>query len=421
MEREYRTRAGIPVYAYPNAALHGFCLSLYVRAGSMYETAQNNGVTHCLEHMVFRNIHRAMNGGLYPLLDRNGLTFNAETNREFVQFFIVGATEHFADAVSVMARIFDPISLPAEDLLAERSRVRSEIRESDERTSLDAFADGIVWKDTSLALPITGKSRTLSKMSCRFLNEAAKEIFTKNQTFFYVTGNVSETQLQAMCDAVSAPLPEGAIRDNTAPVPANFRRRPPEIFLKNSADTVVRWSFDFDPSACTNAQITLLYDILFYGECGKVYRELSDRTGLVYSFDPSLERYRNAGAIHLKYEVRPGDLLRSVELLVGVFNGLKQGITDELDYVRPLYADNSGLLLDNAEDFNWTRAYETKILGYSYPAFSDRCREFAAVTPEEISALAQRIFRRSRLTFALKGDRRKTDLRRLETVLEKLD
>lgn len=84
MEEKFVTAAGIPLYAYRNPALHGFCLSLYVRAGAMYEEAERNGETHFVEHMLFRSINRRMDGGLYPLLDRCGLSFNAETYKEFV-------------------------------------------------------------------------------------------------------------------------------------------------------------------------------------------------------------------------------------------------------------------------------------------------------------------------------------------------
>ena len=116
MEEKRFTASGIPVYAYRNPALHGFCLSLYALAGSLYETEGQSGETHFVEHIVFRNINRRMKGGLYPLLDRCGLSFNAETYKEFVQFYIVGATEHFADAVTVFSHLFDEIDLPRAEI-----------------------------------------------------------------------------------------------------------------------------------------------------------------------------------------------------------------------------------------------------------------------------------------------------------------
>lgn len=421
MEESFVTASGIPVYAYRNSSLHGFCLSLYVRAGAMYERAEQNGETHFVEHIVFRNINYRMKGGLYPLLDRCGLSFNAETYKEFVQFYIVGATEHFPDAVTVFSHLFDPVELPRSEIDPERLRIKSELRESNEATSLDFFSDGIVWKDTSTARSILGRPKCLDSMGCAALKDAALRVFSPNNMFFYVTGAVSDADLEGFCAAVHVPLSVTApTRDNSAPRPADFGARTGEIQIKNSDETVVRFSFDFDATRYSHAELMLLYDILFYGECGKIYRELSDRTGLVYSFDPCLECYRNIGVLHLKYEVRAANLLRSVDLVTEILQGLKRGITDELDYVRPLYTDNGGLLLDSAEDFNWNRAYEVHILGCPYPSHEDRASAFSSVAPSRISEIAGEIFRPENLSLALKGNKRriKTDL--LKKSLEKL-
>ena len=421
MEEKRTTASGIPVYAYRNPTLHGFCLSLYVFAGPLYETVEQSGETHFIEHMVFRNINHRMQGGLYPLLDRCGLSFNAETYKEFVQFYIVGAKEHFADAVTVFSHLFDPMVLSREQIAPERLRIKSEIRESDEETSLDYFSDGIVWKDTSLARSILGRAGTLDRMGSRYLTDASRRIFSKNNLFFYITGAVSDADLDGFCAAMSAPVEEPVkTRNNKAPLPADFGNRPREIFIKNSDDTVVRFSFDFDPQKYTNAELMLLYDILFYGECGKVYRELSDKRGLVYSFDPCLERYRNAGVLHLKYEVRSGDLERSVEIVCEILQSLKEGLTDELDYVRPLYLDNSGLLLDNAEEFNWTRAYEVHVLGCPYEDHDRRKKAFAQVSPQRISQIAREIFRTCNLTLSLKGKKKQVDREHLLKITSRL-
>ena len=422
MEEKRMTKSGIPVYSYLNPAVHGFCLSLYVRAGSLYETESQSGETHLIEHMVFRNINHRMQGEMYPMLDRCGLSFNAETYKEFVQFYIVGAKEHFADAVTVFSHLFDPMLLPRELILPEKLRIKSEIRESNEATSLDYFSDGIVWGRTSLARSILGRAGTLDKMGSSYLADAAKRIFSKQNLFFYVTGSVSEGDLDRFCAALTDPVSEDCeLRDNTAPLPERFGDRPREVFVKNSDETVVRFSFDFNPERYTNAELMLLYDILFYGECGKVYRELSDKTGLVYSFDPCMERYRNAGVLHLKYEVRPGNLERSVQIVCNILRALKEGLTDELEYVRPLYLDNSGLLFDNIEEFNWNRAYEVHILDCPYPDHTARKEAFASVSAERISELAREIFCTCNLTLAIKGRKKQINREKLLEITQILE
>ena len=77
MEREHITPQGVSVFHDKNENIHSFCLCLYVRAGSLFETKENNGISHFFEHIVFKNIHYQMGENLYQTLDRCGLDFNA--------------------------------------------------------------------------------------------------------------------------------------------------------------------------------------------------------------------------------------------------------------------------------------------------------------------------------------------------------
>ena len=98
-EKVFRSRTGVEAYLFPNASLHSFCLSLYARAGSMFEGEEENGITHLFEHLVFRSVNRAMNGTLYRELDRMGLCLEGCTYKEFVRFTVSGAKEHFDDVL----------------------------------------------------------------------------------------------------------------------------------------------------------------------------------------------------------------------------------------------------------------------------------------------------------------------------------
>lgn len=90
-----------------NENIHSFCLCLYVRAGSLFETKENNGISHFFEHIVFKNIHYQMGENLYQTLDRCGLDFNASTYEEFIQFIITGAPAHFEEAAEILTGILN--------------------------------------------------------------------------------------------------------------------------------------------------------------------------------------------------------------------------------------------------------------------------------------------------------------------------
>lgn len=444
MEKRYVTKNGMEIFHYPGNHLHSFCVSLYFKAGSLYETEEENGVSHFLEHVVIRNINFLMGGKLYAYLDRMGLMFNACTYKEFVQFELTGARARIREAIDVLVKVFEPICLPAAEIRIERNRIKAEIREEDEKSSLGFFTGNIVWKGTSLARSITGQSSRLDKMGKTVLRQAHSRILSPSNGFFYVTGHAQEEALVYLKQAVEryaldatgggqgagnhselrempASRNDLAPRRNLAPLPAAFFHRNGKVAVKKSKDTVIRFSFDIDTKKYSQAAYVLLYDILFDCENSKIHQALSEQSGYIYSFDPGLEQYSNIGNLYFQYEVQPARLLESAEIVMKLFHDLKQGIRDELDYVKPVYIDNAELILDHAANLNWAQAYEGHILGKGSRNPEERKQEYEAVSPEQITALAKEVFVRRNLVVTVKGKKSKKLEQELENIVQKLD
>ena len=64
MEKRYVTENGVEIFGYENPSLHGFFISLFLRAGSMYEAERDSGITHFLEHVAIRNVNKLYGGTL---------------------------------------------------------------------------------------------------------------------------------------------------------------------------------------------------------------------------------------------------------------------------------------------------------------------------------------------------------------------
>ena len=422
-EQVLMTRNQVPVYCYANPHLHSFCICLYLRAGSLFETDEKNGISHFFEHVVFKNINHKYDGGLYRLLDRLGLEFNGCTYKEFMQFVITGACVHFQEAADILTSIFEPLMVSGEEIATERRRIKSELRESDELHSLDYFTQQIIWEGTSLKNTIGGTFSNLDRIGKFALRQAAEELLSVNNLFFYVTGAYSEQDISNLLWQIeSYPLKQTIpTRRNLAPVPEHFFHRDCRGAVKNSTYYYVRISFDVDTSRYTEAENSLLFDIMFEGESCKIHQELSEKTGFIYSFGSQYERYDNLGNISVYYEVRPADLYTSIEKVIHVCNTMKYGLTDELDYVLPPYVDNARLMLDDSEDFNWNRAYECHILSENYPTIEERKAAYESVTTERIMEMSKEIFRTSNLVVTMKAPKEKVDAERIRFICRKLD
>lgn len=423
MEKCYVTSNNVNIYKYPGDHVHSFSLSMYVKAGSMYETSEDNGISHFIEHIVIRNINHLMDGELYRYLDRYGLMFNACTYKEFVQFEITGVPKNFYKAADVFVKLFEEITLPASEIDIERNRIKAEIREDDDKDKLTYFANQTVWKGTSLAQTITGNSTGLNRMGKNVLREAHKKMMVPDNLFVYVTGRVGDVELAYLTAAIETYelKPGGLERNNIAEIPEGFADRNCMVVTKQHKDSVIRFSFDLEDKGYPQAAYMLLYDILFDCENSKLHQALSEEAGFIYSFDSVMEEYSNIGVLCFQYEVQPAHLLESVEIVVKLLKELKKGITDELDYVRSTYIDNSEMILDDPSDFNWMLAYEAHILSKAPADIEKRKAGYERVTAEQLTMLAREIFRSSNLVVSLKGKKSIKGERKIREIVAALD
>lgn len=421
MEKVTVSENGIPIYYYPNEQLHSFCLSLYIKAGSMYEPDDRNGATHLWEHMVFRKLNKLYNNRFYQILDILGLSFSACTYREFVQLQITGAPEHFRESAKIMGFVFEPMNLTGKELELEKRRIKSEIRENDEEHSLEYFSKKLVWENTPLANTISGKNKVIDKIGVNVLQQIQTEICSSGNLFFYITGCFKKEDVAFLSNCIAPyELASGELHTNSAPVPKRMFQRDAQIEIKNSKYNCVFFSFDIDVTRYSYAELNVIYDILFSGENSKVYQQLSEQSGYIYSFDARLERYSNVGSLSFTFEVQKKNILPSIEKVVRILSELKTAVTDELLYVLPTYVDNAEFILDSDEELNWNRAYECHIMGNSHQSVQEEKQQYQKITPERIQTIAGEIFTRNNMILTLKTEKKTFPVEEASKLIRRL-
>ncbi len=396
----------IPFCCSTDPHLHSFCLSLSVRGGVLYENDTENGITHLLEHMVFRNIKKKYNYRLYELLNENCLNFNAATYKEFVYFYICGIPESFALASDILLSVLDEINIGREEYDAEKRRIKSEIRESSDKTSLAYFTDSFVWKDTPLKNTITGSCGTLDKISVKKLNEYKKDLFCPENMFFVLTGNVNGKDLDAfrkILDDLTLPA-SGICRRNNAPVPADFGNRNRELHIKKASFCRASLAFDVDNTRYPVGVRDIIYALLFQGETALVFTEISEDNPIVYSLDNTIEQYDNISIIRLEYLVSRRNLRASLEGVKRAVDKLKNGEFN-FDGCLQWMIGTRKMLLDNAEELNWAIAYDNHILaGEPIDYEKEKLGRYLGITKDDIVKAADEIFVPQNMSTAFKGE-----------------
>lgn len=421
VERLVMSKNGIPIYVMDNPSAHGFFLSLFVKSGTLYESDNECGITHFIEHLSIRNVNSVMGGNLYRELDEYGLEFNASTFSEMVQFYTSGATKNFRRSADIMVKLFSPIELSREEIDAERGRIRAEIREADEKNSLPGFTATEVWADTPLSRPITGTPKTVGALSKKALEAYRRDAFGIGNVFFYVTGCVGDGDieyLKGLLDGYSVKCPYE--HENLAPVPRNFGRRDAKVALKNAEFTKVRFNFDLDMSRLSVAEIDLLYEIVLGGYGSDFFIELSERRGLFYDISGSTERYKNIGSFSFSFELREAKLTEALETSVDLLRRMKEEVLPLSRCMKAGYVDNAYMLFDDARELNFTFAYDNHILDTGYNGIDERRAKYAEITPERIREVARTVFTVDNLTLTMKGNKKRIDTERIRSILKRL-
>lgn len=419
MEQSHVTSNGVRVYNYQNKKIGSFAISLFLRCGLTYESENDSGFSHFFEHMVFRNINAEMGGKLYETLDRYGLDFNACTYVNFIEFKIRGAAAHFDDAAMIICKALSPIVIGKEELEMEKKRIKAEIHEDNE-SSLDRFADKVIYKGSPLERNILGRAKNIDSFGIKKLRRERENYLTKENLCFYCGGSFGEKNLARFYSLIeNAEVFSGEKRENAAPFPEKFGARNCDTAVKNAPATEVLLSFDVKNGDYTKEELFCLSDTLFFGESCPMYRELSENRGLIYSYSENLVCHGSYSVISVSYEVRADKLMQSVETVMDVFASAKNTSADRLPLILAFYTDNAEMMLDDAESIVSGFGYYNHIIGCGYASVEERKDKYRAVRGEKLNELAREIFRPENLVIAIKGNRKKIDVEAIRNAAVK--
>ena len=420
MKEQVYNLDGIKLCSATNAKLNGFCLALYIKAGSIFEDSSNNGITHLFEHIVFRNLKRKYTD-FYELLASHGIDFQGVTYKEFLRFSINGPSDEFEFATDVFCSLFDEIDVNSKELQNEKKRIKAEIREENPRETLDWFFNKIVWKDSEAEKSVLGYCKNLDGISLKRLNEFRKEILSKDNCLIYVTGNVAQENIEKLKQKIG----DLDITDSKTPrsitvVPCDeFFNRNGEVKVKNGYWHYIQFGFDIDTLKYNNGVLDLIYAILFKGEKALLHKFLSEENPIIYSYDATLEHYDNVGNLNFLFEVDKNKIEEAIAAVLKLFCDVRAGrFNFEANLAYEIAA--AKMDIDRPDSLNWNMAYynhisKTKPLDYN----EEFCGRFK-ITKDEVIAAAKEIFTYNNMTVAIKGDKRKINTQKIENILKNI-
>ncbi|NLD86676.1 MAG: insulinase family protein, partial [Clostridiales bacterium] len=159
-------------------------LGVWFGCGSRYETANINGVSHFIEHMLFKGTSNFTAAQLAERMDELGGGFNAFTSKEATSFYVKSLDTNILESAKVLCEMIFDSSFDPRELETERSVIFEEI-DMYEDTPDDLAAERLTagaFKGSPLSRPILGKRSTLEKMTPDTLRDYMRQHYMGKNT-----------------------------------------------------------------------------------------------------------------------------------------------------------------------------------------------------------------------------------------------
>jgi len=322
---------GLTVISEEMKHLRSISIGIWIKTGSRDEDPQVNGLSHFIEHMVFKGTRHRSAEAIARQVDSIGGNLDAFTAKECVCFNIKVLDEHLPIAMDVLADlVLNPV-FAVEDIVRERRVILEEIKmdeDSPEYLVHEIFTQNF-WKDHPLGKPILGTKETVKGFEQPAVLDLYGRRFTPGNIIISAAGNLDHNQFVNLVVKHF---------DQMKSVKNGFHRSVPKIVPritlrnKKSLEQVqICLGVPSHPIAHEKRFASyVLNTLLGGGMSSRLFQNIRERQGLAYSIYSDLNPYHDTGCLSVYAGTSRESAFKVVQSIVSEFNKLKtEALSDE--------------------------------------------------------------------------------------------
>ncbi len=411
---------GIDCAFIPLPHLHTATMTFVVRAGSRYEDRRTNGLSHFLEHMLFRGSERFPTPfDLNLAFEKHGGTVYGATHVDHTVYQLAAPPEHLPEILSVFAdALIAPLFTGIE---TEKHIVAEELLEAIDEDGKDVDPDDVaralLFGAHPLGLKIAGSPSTVASFTEDDLFTLLRERYVAEQLVFSIAGSFDRAAIGEAARNYLGALRRGAA--HVAGSPPTFGSSRFAYVDTDGSQSELRISYptfgERDPRAIA---LDLLGSLLDDGMAARVPRRIRDELGLAYDAFAAPDVYEDCGVLDFGATVEHAKAGRVAEALFELAYELAahRVSDDELDRAKRRYVWGMRALIDAPSEVSSYFA-TSRLFQIDEPPHL-RAERALAVTPEDVRAVAAAVFVKPQARLTCVGalsEAQEDDLRALTT------
>ena len=397
---------GLRLVAVEMPHLHSVELAVYLKVGGRNDPPARAGLSHFLEHMLFRgSADYASNLELELAFEAIGGNVNASTDEESTCYFSRIHPDRYAEGLAIFASMLLRPTLPGVDI--ERQIITEEslddLNEQGEEINPHNLTSHILWPDHPLGRPTIGFPDSIAAIESVDLTDHLRSYYTPANAVIVAAGAINapaffQTAENAFSTWCGAPPPES--------LHCTEQIAGPQLSFVADSDSQIHVQFAFRGFSRSDQRLTacrLLRRLLTGGGSSRLHLLLREQLGIVYSVDGALAAYDETGAMTIEFSTAPDNVPTAVTAVLDELRRLTGAPLDQSELQRI----KQGYFYDL--DYSRDSTYEMQVrygwgeLMAFVRSIDDDYQAADSITPQDILTTARELFSPSRLVIVAVG------------------
>jgi predicted Zn-dependent peptidase len=394
---------GLRVFSEPLVEATSVSLGLWIRAGSRDEMDEVAGISHLMEHMLFKGTPDMDALGIAQAFEGIGAQENAATGEEFTVLYARFLPEHLGRALDIMS---DMVLRPTlADLEREREVIVEEIKMYEDRPDqlADEYLSSLIFHEDPLGRPIIGSAETVRGVDHDTLKDFHSHTYTATNNIGVAAGKLDPDDVERRVEEKLSGLPGGE------PFVREARPRTPESrfffrFKETEQYHVSLGSLGIPAKSEDRYAMAALNNVLGGGMSSRLFQEVREKRGLAYAVYSYHQGYSDAGAIKTYVGSTTGNVEEAVRVIVEQLGRIMDEEVEEEELVRTKQQLKSSTLLAlESTSARMNRVGRSIITGAELLTPEEISARIEAVTPQDIARLAREHLRTDQMYLSAVG------------------
>jgi predicted Zn-dependent peptidase len=397
---------GLRVLTVPMANRDSAAAAVWVKAGGRYESRKISGISHFLEHMMFKGTPTRSTRQIKEEIEGVGGILNAFTGEEMTCYFAKLLKQYYPRALEVLSDMVLHATVPADELAKERTVILEEIKMYRDVPShhVHDLMEELLWPDQPLGRTLAGSPATVSRMTRADILKYKRDFYHHSNILVSISGDVDHDEI---LERVASIYQTRQKKKPSVFVPAKSRQSRPRthFFEKKTEQTHLVLGLHALPRMHPDRyKLGLLHVMLGANMSSRLFEEVREKRGLAYEIKSGISSFQDAGSFTISAGVETGKTKRAIEVVLKELSKVRKSFVKagELRRAKDYFKSQVSLgMEDTLDHLLW--AGEKALCTGELPDKAEIHQKIEAVTLEDIRLLAHKIFRTGNLNLSMIG------------------